>query len=110
MESAGLRLDTSSNAALAASLSAVVAAAPETARLVRALATRAMSEAQYFSTGEDYWDYSMQLPDDRVLCCKDMLCQSSSLDAIRFSPRTLSLQHPHGLPHRADAHTHSTSC
>ena len=54
MESAGLKLDTSSNAALAASLSAVVAAAPETARLVCALATRAMSEAQYFSTGEDY--------------------------------------------------------
>jgi hypothetical protein len=54
METAGLQLDTSTKAALAASLSAVVAAAPDTARLVRALATRAMSEAQYFSTGEVY--------------------------------------------------------
>jgi hypothetical protein len=52
MEAAGLQLDSSSNAALVASLAAVVAAAPETARLVRALATRAMSEAQYFSMGE----------------------------------------------------------
>lgn len=54
METAGLQLDTSSNAALAASLAAVVLrAAPATASLVRALATRAMSEAQYFSTGEN---------------------------------------------------------
>ena len=69
MDSAGLQLDTSTNAALAASLSAIVAAAPETARLVRALATRAMSEAQYFSTGELY---CIQLLGGNRLCDGDM--------------------------------------
>lgn len=51
LASAGLELDASSNRALAASLAAVAEAAPESAPLVRALATRAMSEAQYFCTG-----------------------------------------------------------
>ena len=51
MAASGVTLDVSSNRALAASLAAVVEAAPQSAALVRALATRAMSEAQYFSTG-----------------------------------------------------------
>lgn len=51
LRTAGLELDASSNRALAGSLAAAAAAAPESASLVRALATRSMSEAQYFSTG-----------------------------------------------------------
>lgn len=51
LQTAGLQLDASSNRALAASLAAVAEAAPESAPLVRALATRAMSEAQYFCLG-----------------------------------------------------------
>lgn len=49
---AGLELE-GGPAALAASLAAACAAAPPAlASLIRSLATRAMSEAEYFSTGE----------------------------------------------------------
>ena len=63
LQDAGVTLDASSNQALAASLAAVAAAAPASAPLVRALATRAMSEAQYFSTGAGgllWWRVSWQ--------------------------------------------------
>jgi len=52
MKDAGLELDASSGVALARSLAAVVAARPGSGGLVGALATRAMSEAEYFSTGD----------------------------------------------------------
>lgn len=55
MAAAGVVLDTSTGAALARSLAAVRAASPGSGALIGALATRAMSEAQYFSTGEHCW-------------------------------------------------------
>ena len=50
----GHELDTSSPAALSKSLAAACAASkdPSIASLVKSLATRAMSEAEYFSTGD----------------------------------------------------------
>jgi hypothetical protein len=52
-ESVGVELDFSSNAALSASLDAATAAAPPAvATLIKSLTTRAMSEAEYFCTGE----------------------------------------------------------
>lgn len=75
METAGLQLDTSSNAALAASLAAVVAAAPTMASLVRALATRAMSEAQYFSTGTLHGIHNLLMP---ILVCAGLRTRDMS--------------------------------
>lgn len=54
MAAAGVVLDASTGTALARSLAAVRAARPGSGGLVSALATRAMSEAQYFSAGERY--------------------------------------------------------
>jgi hypothetical protein len=51
MKEAGFTLDTSTGLALARSLKAIASVRPEAAGLVGALATRAMSEAEYFSTG-----------------------------------------------------------
>lgn len=49
----GAPLDFSGPAALSASLAAAAAAAPPAlASLIKSLATRAMSEAEYFCTGE----------------------------------------------------------
>ena len=54
-EASGHPLDFSSHATLAASLAAAADAAPAAVgSLIRSLATRAMSEAQYFCTGEQY--------------------------------------------------------
>ena len=50
-EAAGVTLDVSSNRALAASLEAACSASPQAASLIRSLTTRAMSEAEYCSTG-----------------------------------------------------------
>ena len=52
----GHPLDTSTPAALSKSLAAACAASADAsiASLVKSLATRAMSEAEYFSTGEDH--------------------------------------------------------
>ena len=49
----GVPLDTRTNRSLAASLAAAARVAPDSATvsLIKSLATRAMSEAQYFSTG-----------------------------------------------------------
>eukprot|EP00884_Botryococcus_braunii_P009563 jgi/Botrbrau1/18608/Bobra.0367s0048.1 len=54
-EEGGFPLDISSNAALARSLKAAEEASqdPATASLIKSLCTRAMSEAQYFSTGDE---------------------------------------------------------
>ena len=52
MAAAGVALDASTGTALARSLAAIRAARPGSGGLVGALATRAMSEAQYFSAGE----------------------------------------------------------
>ena len=53
-EAAGVRLDVSSNRTLSASLEAACLAATDAASitLVKAVATRAMSEAEYCSTGQ----------------------------------------------------------
>ncbi|GAB4819868.1 hypothetical protein N2152v2_006914 [Parachlorella kessleri] len=52
-ESVGVELDFSSNAALSAGLEAAAAAAPPgVATLIKSLTTRAMSEAEYFCTGD----------------------------------------------------------
>lgn len=51
MEEAGVTLEASTGLALARSLEAVAAARPGSSGLVGALATRAMSEAEYFSAG-----------------------------------------------------------
>lgn len=50
----GVPLDTRTNRGLAQSLAAAerVAPDPATVSLIKSLATRAMAEAQYFSTGE----------------------------------------------------------
>ena len=50
---AGVTLDVSSNRALAASLEAACSASPQAASLIRSLTTRAMSEAEYCSTGNN---------------------------------------------------------
>ena len=50
-EAAGVTLDVSSNRSLAASLEAACLATPQAASLIKSLATRAMSEAEYCSTG-----------------------------------------------------------
>ena len=50
-EAAGVALDVSSNRSLAASLAAACSASPQAASLIKSLTTRAMSEAEYCSTG-----------------------------------------------------------
>ncbi|KNC52176.1 exosome complex exonuclease RRP44 [Thecamonas trahens ATCC 50062] len=59
----GYALDTSSNAGLAASLSAAMVGDGETLQLLRQLATAAMSEAVYFSTGsvaeDEFYHYGL---------------------------------------------------
>lgn len=54
LDASGLEVDVTSNKALAAWLEAACAAAPEAASLIKALTVRAMSEAQYCSTGLAY--------------------------------------------------------
>ncbi|DBA71011.1 TPA: hypothetical protein ACH3X2_011442 [Trebouxia sp. C0005] len=51
-EAAGVTLNVSSNRALATSLEAACSASPQAASLIKSLATRAMSEAEYCSTGD----------------------------------------------------------
>ena len=51
-EAAGVTLTVSSNRALATSLKAACSASPQAASLIKSLATRAMSEAEYCSTGQ----------------------------------------------------------
>ena len=52
LDASGTTVDVSSNKALAAWLEAACAAAPQAASLIKALTVRAMSEAQYCSTGQ----------------------------------------------------------
>lgn len=71
-ESVGVTLDFSTNAALSTSLAAASAAAPPAvATLIKSLTTRAMSEAEYFCTGEQRCMLS---------CCSYLCCQRRSLD------------------------------
>jgi DIS3-like exonuclease 1 len=62
---AGLVLDTSSNRALADSLDAVKAVSPDLDKLLRLVATQAMTEAEYFCTGDvpptDWFHYGLGL-------------------------------------------------
>lgn len=60
-EAGGCPLDTSSNAALSRSLEAAVVASgdPAIGSLIKSLVTRAMSEAEYFSSGAHLLAFSL---------------------------------------------------
>lgn len=62
----GVPLKTATNRDLAASLAAAEKVAPDkaTVSLIKSLATRAMSEAHYFSTGECLWCWALRQAND----------------------------------------------
>ena len=113
-EAAGVRLDVSSNRALSTSLEAACLAAtdPASITLVKAAATRAMSEAEYCSTGDQnpagYALHGLESPDAEGMHCKlvhtpwlswacrdPCTCTPSSLHQVlntAQSPKTLELR------------------
>jgi hypothetical protein len=90
-------LDTSTNKSLARSLEAAAEAAPDpaAASLIKSLSTRAMAEAEYFSTGTEYFSTGRLLKDTRYIVEEEAL--STVTDHIRSIWIILVFQGQHVL-------------